>query len=80
MRRSLAAIAAAGALALGASACGSSQSGPCVVLAEGGNELCGAPAAAWCRATDPIRALDPSSPIVASAVALCQTIEGDYPQ
>lgn len=51
MVRYLIAIGAtAGVLAL--SACGSEK---CIVLANGGNKLCGDEAAAWCDSTDAIR-------------------------
>jgi hypothetical protein len=75
MKRLLLPILAAAVLA----GCGSSSSGTCIVLANGGNTLCGATAAAWCRSTDAIRALDPTNPTIASSVAACQQVESQYP-
>jgi hypothetical protein len=80
MRRILALTVAIGALALAAAGCGSSSSQDCIVLANGGNTVCGETAATWCRSTDPIRNLDPTSPLVASAVQACARVESDYPQ
>jgi hypothetical protein len=77
-RRIISTISIAGSIALGVSACGG-QSGPCVVLANGGNTLCGGTAASWCRATDPLRQLAASN-LTNSSNDLCQTIESQYPQ
>lgn len=56
---------------------GFASNDPCIILALGGNKLCGSDAAAWCRATDPSRrAFSPGS----SSASDCQSIEDQYPQ
>lgn len=42
-------------LAVSLPACGSSEPKDCIVLANGGNKLCGDEARAWCDSTDAIR-------------------------
>lgn len=42
-------------------------SGDCIVLAMGGNKLCGEDAKAWCRATDGLRSGEPSLGIEADS-------------
>jgi hypothetical protein len=78
----------AGAVALAASVgvlsgCGGS-SGQCLVTSSG-SKVCGADAAAWCRATDDLRnsVLSggySSDPTLATTQADCQAFESDYPQ
>jgi hypothetical protein len=55
MNHKIIAFLAAGLSALAISACGSDDQQNCVVLANGGNTLCGDKAAAWCDSTDAIR-------------------------
>lgn len=78
MKHALAALLAAGCLAGALSGCGGSQD--CIVLALGGNKLCGSDAAAWCRSTDAIRqqarALGSNDQ---SSEETCQQIEQDNP-
>lgn len=83
MRRFLAAGVAAGVLALAASGCGATSDGgsgssaPCMVLANGGNRVCGADAAAWCRATDGIRQ-GATDPTLQQTQSDCDMIEAQY--
>ena len=64
MKRAIAVAALALALltALSVTGCGGNQD--CVVLAHGGNKLCGSQAAAWCRSTDAIRGMLDGNPYV----------------
>jgi hypothetical protein len=65
------------AAGLGFGGCGAADdlglNGDCVVLAMGGNKLCGEEAKAWCRATDDLRAGDPTLGIEADteSQAIC---------
>ena len=63
-----------GCLAL--AACGS-QGSNCLVLANGGNTVCGGTAAAWCRITDSLRQGSTLS-AVQQTQAACDTLEQKY--
>lgn len=59
---------------------------PCIILAAGGNKLCGSDAAAWCRSTDGIRqsasglSSDPTtSSSLSQSESDCSSIEARYP-
>lgn len=59
---------------------------PCIILAAGGNKLCGSDAAAWCRSTDSIRqsasnlSSDPTtSSSLSQSESDCSSIEAQYP-
>lgn len=51
-----------GALALAGAGCSSSELAgeDCIILANGGNKLCGQDAKAWCDSTDALRQGDPA--------------------
>ena len=61
-------------VALSFSAC--STSTPCLVTSLGA-KLCGSDAAAWCRATDPLRLATGQD--TSTAQTLCDTFESEYP-
>jgi hypothetical protein len=82
-RKLLLAISVAGAVlaaAVALSGCGGS--GPCIILALGGNKLCGSDAAAWCRTTDSLRAeaISLGNTSDQGAQQTCNSIEQQYPQ
>lgn len=62
------------------SACGGSED--CIVLANGGNKLCGSDAAAWCESTDGIRdtanTLDPGNADVRESQSVCDDLNEKY--
>lgn len=87
MRATIAVLVAAAAIAAGTAGCGAvdqlTGNETCIVLAMGGNKLCGADAAAWCRSTDSIRAtadqLDPAG-TDPSSQQTCDDLESQYPE
>lgn len=86
MRKILTLIITGAALAVALPACGSQED--CIVLANGGNKLCGEEAKAWCSSTDSIRnvgqtAADDStfgdqgiSDSISESQAMCDQIRG----
>jgi hypothetical protein len=59
---------------------GSGGDQECIVLALGGNKLCGADAASWCRATDDIGDRSSAQPgdDLYDAKMTCQDLESQY--
>lgn len=91
MTKTVVALVALAALAgCGGGNSDSADDGPCIVLADGGNKLCGGDAAAWCRATDADRhqsidAVDAYDAMDEGPVQLrqsqydCDALEARYP-
>jgi hypothetical protein len=68
------------AVALGIGACAETDeaAGNCIILANGGNKLCGADAATWCDTTDEFREGDPALGLKGDneSQAACDQIRG----
>jgi uncharacterized membrane protein len=79
MKKVMVILAASAALA-GVSGCSASSIGggneQCIVLALGGNKLCGADAATWCRTTDSIR--KSSGQDMSDSQMTCDSLESQY--